>query len=224
MIVLTGKAHRSGSSRCVKPSITRLATCPGSGALSQFSTGANSHASGFSVPPERRYFRYCTASRQTVPTTPARMPPATAASGVSGCLKPCIGSPIGGVSRRESCGLVRREPGERGRDERLGACSQGGLQRGQERRRVVGGQVVEGPGLLGREVGLLVGEPDGPVAVRDVSGVGDLAEVLADGLPGNLACQIAEMRRERLRHPAGGGRVVVGDREGEDRFELRIPG
>ena len=220
MTVLTGKAHRSGSSRCVKPSITRLATWPGAGALSQLSTGANSHASGSSVPPERRYFRYCTASRQTVPTTPARMPPATAASGVSGCLKPCIESPIGRAGRSRVS--VRREPGERARDEGLGTGSQGGLERGQERRRVVGGQVVQGPGLLGREVGLLIGEPDGPVAVRDVSGVGDLAEVLADGLPGNLACQITEMRRERLRYPAGGGRVVVSDREGEDRLELRI--
>ena len=117
---------------------------------------------------------------------------------------------------------MRREPGERGRDEGLGAGSQGGLERRQERRRVVGGQVVQGPGLLGREVGLLIGEPDGPVAVRDVNGVRDLAEVLADGLPGNLARQIAEMRRERLRYPAGGGRVVVSDREGEDRLELRI--
>src|SRR5215469_916791 len=194
MIVLTGKAHRPGSSRCVKPSITRLATWPGAGAFSQLSIGANSHASGSSVPPERRYFRYSTASRQTVPTAPATMPPTTAASGVSGCLKLCIEFPIRRCRRQVSVRVsLQREPGERGRDEGLGACSQGGLERRQERRRVVGGQVVQGSGFLGREVRLLVGEPDGPVAVRDMNGVGDLAEVLADGLRGNLACQVAEM-------------------------------
>ena len=57
MTVLTGPAHRSGSSRCVKPSIRRLPTCPGAGAWSQLSTFGNSHASGLSLPPALRYFR-----------------------------------------------------------------------------------------------------------------------------------------------------------------------
>src|ERR1700733_10323728 len=98
MAVLTGKAQRSGSSRPVNPSITRLATCPGAGALSQLSTGATSQASGLSWPPFRRYRTYWTASRQTVPTTPARTPPATAANGVIECVR----VRIAGSNRRAS--------------------------------------------------------------------------------------------------------------------------
>src|SRR5580693_6575436 len=87
MAVLTSQAERSGSLRWVKPSMTRLATCPGAGAVSQLSTGANSQAGGLLVPPPRRYFRYWTASRQMVPAAPASRPPVTAARGVSGCLR-----------------------------------------------------------------------------------------------------------------------------------------
>src|SRR5690348_11647581 len=84
MAVLSGHAHRSGSSRPVKPSISRLATFPGSEAFSQPSIGPNSHSSGLFLPPVPRYLRYPTVSRQIVPTTPARRPPTTAASGVIG--------------------------------------------------------------------------------------------------------------------------------------------
>src|SRR6516162_6794607 len=80
------QAELSGSSRLVKPSISRLATWPGSGAFCQLSIGANSHASGPSVPPARRCLTYATVSRQTVPTAPASRPATTAASGVSGCF------------------------------------------------------------------------------------------------------------------------------------------
>src|SRR6185437_8965537 len=86
-MVLISQAERSGSLRWVKPSMTRLVTCPGSGAVSQFSTGANSQATGLSVPPVRRYFRYWTASRQTVPTAPASRPAATAVSGIIGFFR-----------------------------------------------------------------------------------------------------------------------------------------
>jgi hypothetical protein len=86
--------QRSGSSRWVKPSITRFATCPGSGAFSQPSIGANSYASGLSSPPARRYLRYRTVSMLTVPMAPARRPPTMAVSGVIGCLRTRIPSPI----------------------------------------------------------------------------------------------------------------------------------
>jgi len=82
--VLMGHAQRSGSSRWVKPSISRLATFPGSGPFSQPSIGPNSHSSGLFSPPEPRYLRYPAVSRQIVPTTPASRPPTTAASGVIG--------------------------------------------------------------------------------------------------------------------------------------------
>src|SRR3984957_2175103 len=83
-MVLVSQARRSGILRWVKPSSRRLSHQPGSGAVSQLSTGANSQASGPSVPPARRYLRYWTVSRPTVPTAPASRPAATAASGVSG--------------------------------------------------------------------------------------------------------------------------------------------
>jgi hypothetical protein len=51
------QAVRGDSLRWVKPSMTRLAACPGSGAASQLSTHANSQASGPLVPSARRYFR-----------------------------------------------------------------------------------------------------------------------------------------------------------------------
>src|SRR5690348_10967895 len=86
-MVLMSQAERSGSLRWLKPSSTRLATCPGSGAVSQFSTGANSQARGLSVPPARQYFSYWTASRQTVPAAPAIRPATAAASGVIGFLR-----------------------------------------------------------------------------------------------------------------------------------------
>ena len=56
--VLIGQAQLSGSLRSVKSSITRRAACPGSGAVSQVWIGANSQASGLSVPPARRCRRY----------------------------------------------------------------------------------------------------------------------------------------------------------------------
>src|SRR5215831_17022574 len=93
MAVLTGQAQRSESSRPVKPSITRLPTFPGSGAFFQPSTGPNSHSSGRFLPPARRYLRYSTASRQTVPTPPAKRPATTAASGVIGCFPVRIPDP-----------------------------------------------------------------------------------------------------------------------------------
>src|SRR6516165_10605815 len=86
------QAELSGSSRLVKPSISRLATWPGSGAFCQLSIGANSHASGLSVPPARRCLRYATVSRKTVPTAPASRPATTAPSGVSGCFAVFIAS------------------------------------------------------------------------------------------------------------------------------------
>src|SRR5580658_7701308 len=127
MTVLTGKAQWSESFRLVKPSITRLATCPGSGALSQLSTGANSQASGLSVPPARRLFRYWTVSRQTVPTAPASRPAAMAARGVSGCF------------------LVRMASLQSGQNASRPAASGGlgaGSQGRRELRRVVGDQVA----------------------------------------------------------------------------------
>lgn len=44
--VLVSRAEPAGSRRGVNPSITRFATCPGSGAFSQLSTGANSGRAG----------------------------------------------------------------------------------------------------------------------------------------------------------------------------------
>src|SRR5271155_621258 len=187
MAVLIGQAERSGSLRWVKPSMRRLATCPGAGAVSQPSIGANSQASGLLVPPARRYFRYCTASRPTVPTAPASRPAATAARGVIGCLRVRMAglqSGCYGFRARARPGRPRAAP--RGRFAGKAAW-------GQELRRVVGGQVVQVPVLLGGQVGVPVGVPDAPVAVRDARGVGDLAEVLADRLPGDFVRAVAEV-------------------------------
>ena len=94
MAVLMGQAQRSGSSRWVKPSIRRLATCPGAGAFSQLSTGANSQSSGPSCAARAAVLQVLDASRQTVPTAPASRPATTAASGVSECFLARIPGPI----------------------------------------------------------------------------------------------------------------------------------
>ena len=52
----------------------------------------------------------------------------------------------------------------------------------------------------------------------------NLAEVLADGLPGKFGRIVAEMRGEGLRHPGGGGDIVVGDREAEEGLEVQVLG
>ena len=139
-----GKAQRSGSLRWVKPSMTRLATCPGSGACSQVSTGANSHFSGLSLPPARRSFRYWTAFQ------------ADGADGsgqeTSGYRRERGEAVLSGAHVQAPIMRLRSayEPGQRGRDQGLGSGSQGGSH---------GGQVVQVPVLLGREVGVPVGEP-----------------------------------------------------------------
>jgi hypothetical protein len=88
---------------------------------------------------------------------------------------------------------------------------------------VVGGKVVEAPVLLGVQVNLPVGEPDGPIGIGDTRGVRDIAEVLADGLLRDFQGVVPEMRGKGGRHPVRDGGVVVGDREAEQRLELGIP-
>ena len=58
---------------------------------------------------------------------------------------------------------------------------------------MVGGQVLQASGLLGGAVGLLIGEPHPPVRIGHTCGIGDDAEVLADGLPVNVEGVVAEM-------------------------------
>jgi hypothetical protein len=74
---------------------------------------------------------------------------------------------------------------------------------------VVGGEILEAPGLLGGEVGLSVGAPDAPAGIRDARGIGNDAEVLADGLAGQFEGVVSEMRSEGGRHPRQDR--VVGD-------------
>ena len=89
---------------------------------------------------------------------------------------------------------------------------------------MVGGEILETPGLLGGAVGLRVGEPEAPVGIRDACGDGNVAEVLADRLPVELAGVVAEVRGEGGRGPAGGSGVVVGEREAGDGLEVRVLG
>ena len=89
---------------------------------------------------------------------------------------------------------------------------------------MVAGEVLQAPLLLGGEVDLPVGAPDAPVGVRDACGIGNGAEVLADGLRGELADMIAKMCGEGGRDPLRGGRVVVGEREAAEGLKVGVLG
>ena len=60
---------------------------------------------------------------------------------------------------------------------------------------MVAGEVLRAALLLGGEIDVPVGAPDAPVGVRDARGVGNDAEVLADGLGGECSGLVAEVPR-----------------------------
>ena len=61
---------------------------------------------------------------------------------------------------------------------------------------MVAGQILQSPGLLRGAIGLLRSEPERPVGAGHADGVGNVAEVLADGPPVDFAGVVAEMRGE----------------------------
>jgi hypothetical protein len=89
---------------------------------------------------------------------------------------------------------------------------------------VIRGKVLEASGLLGGTVGLLIGEPQPPVRIGHTCGVGNVTEVLADGLPVDFEGVAAKMGGEGGRHPVRGSRVVDGEREAAHGLEVRVPG
>ena len=62
---------------------------------------------------------------------------------------------------------------------------------------MVGGKVLQASGLVGGAVGFLIGEPCPPVRIGHTCGIGDVAEVLADGLPGDFEGVAAEKSGSR---------------------------
>ena len=66
---------------------------------------------------------------------------------------------------------------------------------------MIRGQVLEVSGLLGGAVGLLIGEPHPPVRIGHTCGIGNVAEVLADGLPVDFEGVAAKMGGEGSQPP-----------------------
>ena len=87
---------------------------------------------------------------------------------------------------------------------------------------MVAGDFLQTPFLLGGLVDLLVGAPDAPVGIRDVRGVGNFAEVFADGLLVEFEGVVPELLGKGGRHPIRRGGVVVGERETGEGLKVRI--
>ena len=72
---------------------------------------------------------------------------------------------------------------------------------------MVSGEILKASGLLGGAVSLLIGEPDTPVRIGHTCGIGNVAEVLADGLAVDFEGVVAKMGGEGARHPVRGMRA-----------------
>ena len=78
------------------------------------------------------------------------------------------------------------------------------------------------PGLLGFAVGVWVDAAETPIGVGHAECGPDVAEVLAGGLHGHRRAAVAEVRGECGRDTCSDVRVVVGQRETLEQFEVAV--